>query len=161
MKVFIDVLSGKVVASKENVTLTSSGIGSCVVIAAYNRKRNKACMAHVMFPDSPRAENSPPDTRFAEDAIDEIVTELAGPGKDGAGAIAACLIGGGNVLRRTNNSVCEEIIESVSSGLEKEGIKVVEKNLGGLERRSVFFDTEKGEVSFRIADGKEKLLCRL
>lgn len=71
------------------------------------------------------------------------------------------MIGGGNVLRRTNNSVCEEIIESVSSGLEKEGIKVVEKNLGGLERRSVFFDTEKGEVSFRIADGKEKLLCRL
>jgi chemotaxis protein CheD len=158
MRVFIDVLAGEVVSTDEKVMLYSSGIGSCVVIAAFNRKRGKACMAHVMFPNFPRGENPDVDTRFAEDAIDKLIMTLGDPGTRN---IKACLIGGGNVLKRVGDTVCKAIVNSVSKTLKDKGIKVVATDLGGSERRSVSFDTDTGDVLYRVAGGEEKVLYRL
>ena len=157
MKKIIAVYTGEIKASKKDTILKSSAIGSCVVIAAYDAANKVGALAHVMVPGtSPKARTSQ-KTRYAADAIEEMISKMLSLGvkKDD---IQVCLVGAGNVLQREDDTICQEIIDSVIELLNKQNIEIKARAIGGTERKSVSLDVEKGTVYYTEGDRAEKLL---
>lgn len=158
MKEIIDVNTGEVKVSAEKTMLRSIAIGSCIVVTAYDPKKKVGAMAHVMLPGS-APNKSLERTKYAADAIDDMISRMikAGSNQD---HIEVCLVGGGNVLKREDDTICKSNIDSTTQLLKKRRIPVRSSVLGGTERKGVFLDVESGTVSYTQGDGKEQQLWK-
>ena len=158
-KKIIDVNTGEVEIGGEDTILRSNAIGSCVVIAAYDQAKRIGALVHVMVPGVAPEGKIFQRTRYAADAIDKMVDRMAEQGAN-TGAIEACLVGGGNVLKRKDDTICSDNIASVVGILMERCIKIQAKDLGGTMRRSISMDVGKGTVHYMVGDSKEKLLWK-
>ncbi len=157
MKIIIYVLTGEVKAAKENTILKSAAIGSCVVIAAYDAKEMVGSMAHVMLPGASPEKASSPKTRYAANAIVEMTDMMTRLGTDREN-IEVCLVGGANVLKREDDTVCQAIVDSVIELLTKQNIEIKATSVGGTKRRSISMDIDTGNVYHTVGDSADKLL---
>ena len=153
----INVLTGEVKASKENIKFKSSAIGSCVVIAGYDKKLIVGGMAHAMLPGVSPEKSKTPKTRYAQNAIEEMIERMISLGAKDEN-IEVCVVGGSNVLKRKDDTICQANINSVLRILNEKNIKIKAKSVGGTERRSVLFDTKTGNVYHSIGSEHEELL---
>ena len=155
----IDVSTGMVEASKAGIILRSLAIGSCVVIAAYDSSKKVGAMAHIMLPG--RAPKGAYDkrTRYAANAIDEMINGMTRTGANQCD-LEVCLVGAGNVLKKQDDTICKDNIESTTELLEKKHIPVRATALGGTERKCVSLDVESGSVYYTEGDSKGKLLWK-
>jgi len=158
MKEIVDISTGEIEVGAKGIILRSVAIGSCVVAAAYDSKNNIGAMAHIMLPGR-APEKAQQKTRYAADAIDALVSQMGqlGSKKDD---IEVVLVGGGNVLGRENNTICEDNIESILELLKKKHLKIKAQAVGGTNRRSVSLDIEQGIVYCAEGNGSEKQLWR-
>lgn len=127
--------------------LESIGIGSCAVICLFDRKRKIAGMAHAMLPDSKQAVADVNPLRFVDKAVDVMLSSMHSLGCKNT-EIRAKIIGGAEMFRSilTTSHVSENNIKAAREKLEKEGIRIVAEEVGGNQGRSVWFDTETGDV---------------
>jgi chemotaxis protein CheD len=156
MKRVIDVNTGEVIVSDENVVLRSVALGSCIAIAAYHPTKKIGAMAHVMLPGR-APEKAEEKTKYAANGIQEMIERMTGAGAD-RDDIQVCLVGAGNVLGKKDDTICKDNIESTKKLLEGEHITVRGTVLGGKERKGVFLDVETGRVSYTQGDEKERFL---
>ena len=154
MEDFIEVNTGEVRTARNKTTLRAMAIGSCIVITGYDRNNKAGAMAHIMLPGSAPARESQKN-KYTTDAVDELIKQMA---RTGTSDIEVCLVGGGNVLQRDDDTICERNIESVMQFLKKKNIPIKACAVGGTERRTVRFDVETGTVTYSEGDSKEKLL---
>ena len=159
MKEVIDISTGEVEVAGAGAILRSNAIGSCIVIAAYDSSKKVGAMAHIMLPG--RAPKGAYDkrTRYAANAIDEMINGMTRTGANQCD-LEVCLVGAGNVLKKQDDTICKNNIESITHLLLQKDIPVKAAALGGTERRSVFLDIENGRISFIEGDGEEKLLWK-
>ncbi|MHC4476729.1 MAG: chemotaxis protein CheD [Planctomycetota bacterium] len=158
MKKVVDVNTGEVKIGRGKTVLRSVAIGSCIVVAAYDSKSRIGAMAHVMLPGSaPR--RSVEKTKYAADAIEQMLNSMIeeGVSKDN---VEACLVGGGNVLKKKGDTICRENISSTTQVLGQEQIPIRGSVLGGTERKGIFMDVESGKVTCTEGDGPERLLWK-
>jgi chemotaxis protein CheD len=151
------VNTGEVCSGGIETILNSGAIGSCVVITAFDPVKNVGAMAHVMLPGTFTVRNQLHATRYAANAIEEILCQLKkfGIKKEN---IEICLVGGANVLKRENDSIGKDNLDSVEKILLEKQIEIKAKAIGGLERRTVLFDIGKGCIYFTVGDSKQKIL---
>jgi chemotaxis protein CheD len=159
MDKIIDVDTGEVKAGRKKEILKVSAIGSCIVIAAYSRKKKLGVMAHVMLPGKSPKKNVRQRTRYAEDAIDKIIKTMDRL-KVRHDEIEVCLVGAANVLEDKGDTVCRTNIDSVIGLLNEKNIKISAKSLGGTKRRAISFDIGKGCVFCSEGDEADKLLWK-
>ena len=157
MKKIINVFTGEVKAAKENTILKSSAIGSCVVIAAYDAKEMVGALAHVMLTGASPEKGIYPKTRYAADAIVEMIGMMTHLGTDREN-IEVCLVGGANMLQREDDAICQAIVDSVIELLHIQNIDIKEKSVGGSQRRSISMDVENGNIFYSVGEGADKLL---
>ncbi|MBC8465610.1 chemotaxis protein CheD [bacterium] len=157
MKKIINVLTGEVIAAKETTILKSAAIGSCVVIAAYDTANKTGALAHVMLPGASPGKDTFPRTRYADEAIVEMIGMMTRLGTDREN-IEVCLVGGANVLQREDDTICQAVVDSVIELLHKQNIEIKAKAVGGMERRNVSLDVKKGTIHYTEGDAGEKLL---
>ncbi|MEA1927668.1 MAG: chemotaxis protein CheD [Candidatus Auribacterota bacterium] len=150
----IYVSTSEVKVGRRNDILKSSGIGSCVVITAYHPGKKIGVMAHVMLPGASPGGKDIQRTRYAADAIDEVIERMRRSGVN-QDEIEVCLVGGGNVLKREDDRICENIVRSVTGILNEKQIRIKAQSLGGIERRSVSLDIDTGVVRYTVGDGGE------
>ncbi len=80
MKEVIDISTGAVEVAGAGAILRSNAIGSCIVIAAYDSSKKVGAMAHIMLPGrAPKGADSE-RTRYAADAIDEMIDRMTRTG---------------------------------------------------------------------------------
>ncbi len=154
--------TGEVKTGRRNEILKSSGIGSCIVITAYHPGKKIGVMAHIMLPGiAPRGKDIQ-RTRYAADAIEEVIERMR-RFEVSQEDIEVCLVGGGNVLRREEDEegVCKNIIESVTGILKEKCIRIKAQSLGGTERRSVSLDVDTGMVRYPGGDGGEHRVTQI
>ncbi len=156
MEEIIDVNTGEVRTARNKTTLRAMAIGSCIVITGYDRNNKAGAMAHIMLPGS-APEKESQKSKYAADAVDELIKQMP---RGQTSDIEVCLVGGGNVLQKDNDTICERNIESVTELLKEKGISVIASALGGMERRTVRLDVETGTVTYSEGDSKEKLLWK-
>jgi chemotaxis protein CheD len=157
LKETIDVNTGEVKVCSNGGILRSIAIGSCLGVAAYDAKGKIGALAHVMLPGSAPKSKREERTKYAADGIDEMINLMTEAGSC-RNDIEACLVGGGNVLMRLDDTICKDNIDSTIKILEKQKIPIMAKRVGGTVRRSVFMDVEAGSVFYTEGDGQEKLL---
>ena len=157
----IDVSIGQVAVGDHKTILQTNAIGSCIAVIIFNAKRKTGAMAHIMLAGQAPAE-TPDDkkTRYADNAIMEIISQLTSPGPNKTD-LKAVIVGGGNVLQDHNDNICVENIESVRSILKREGIELLAEAVGGIERRSASFNIAEGIVTCAEGDSKPKLLWKV
>jgi len=155
----IDVSTGMVEAAKAGIILRSLAIGSCVVIAAYDSSKKVGAMAHIMLPGrAPRGADGE-RTRYAADAIDEMINRITKIGANKCD-LEVCLVGAGNVLKKQDDTICKDNIESTTELLGKKHIPVRAAVLGGTERKCISLDVETGSIFYKEGDSREKLLWK-
>lgn len=157
MKELIYVNTGEVKSGDSNTLLNSGAIGSCVVVCMYDSGKKTGAMAHIMLPNAAPEGREFNNTKYALNAISKLLA-LMQKSEDKVSQLETCLIGGGNVLKRSKDTIGKDNIDSVESLLAEKGIKICAQDLGGLERRTVLFDIEKGCVYFTVGDSKQKIL---
>lgn len=157
MKQIIYIMTGEVKAGNKDTILKSVAIGSCVVITAYDIQNQIAAMAHIMLPGRALENKKLPKTRYASNAIDELINVLLQNGAN-ENKLEVCLAGGANILKRKDDNIWQDIIISVEELLAKRKIKIMAESLGGTMRRSVSLDVETGLLKCSIGDDPEKTL---
>lgn len=156
MKEIIDVNTGQVRLGRGEVILRSLAIGSCIAVAAYDSEARIGAMAHIMLPGR-APEKSSERTKYAANAIDEMIGLML-EAKSRNGNVEVCLVGAGNVLQKEDDTICVANMQSITRLLEERNIPIRATVLGGTERKSMFFDVESGNVSYKKGDGQERLL---
>jgi len=159
-KRIVDVQVGRVKGGGGRTILRAVALGSCVAVVLYDPVRKTGAMAHVMLPGrAPAQTKSSQRTRYAADAIDTLLQIMAKTGSR-VSDLSAAVVGGANVLRRANDTIGTDNVESSLQILRQKGLKIVAEDNGGYERRNVSIDLEKGILSCTEGDSAERELWR-
>ena len=156
MSEIIDVNTGEIAVRRGEYKLRSMAIGSCIVIAVYDSHAKVAGMVHVMLPGHMPHQSSD-KTKYAVSGIEELLNQMLESGSK-VNNMDVCLIGAGNVLQNSHDTICQDNIKSVTTTLAEKNIPVSASVLGGTERRSVTLDAKSGRILYRKRDNPEKLL---
>ena len=153
----VDVFTSEVKSGMRNTILKSNAIGSCVVVVAFDQKLKAGAIAHIMLPGSAPKKNRANILKYCDNAIEELLNQLTLLGCDRSG-IETCIVGGANVLRRIGDKIGDDNIESVENYLARKNIKIKEKAIGGVLRRSVYLNVEQGKLYITEGDSESFLL---
>jgi chemotaxis protein CheD len=159
MEKYINVATGEVRVCEGAGVLKSTAIGSCVVIAACDSKKHLGVMAHVMLPGRAPSNTYSESTRYAVDAIDEMVKIISLKGAD-LSDFEVCLVGAANVLKKQDDTICKNNIESITKLLKEKNISVRAAVLGGTERKGISVNIQDGSFYYTEGDAEQKLLWK-
>ena len=160
MKETLTAYTGEIKVAGPEFDLKSSPIGSCVVVVLFDENCKAGGMAHIMLPGkAPEKENITP-CRYAQNALGKLIQELTACGVERE-KLKAVIVGGGNVLKRINDKIGTDNLESVSRLLKEYKIEVAASSVRGTERKTVRFDISGGVIFFTKGDEPEKELYRI
>ncbi|MBA4373374.1 MAG: hypothetical protein C0402_11015 [Thermodesulfovibrio sp.] len=152
-RAIVEVSTGEVKTGDAATVFSVSALGSCIAVIAYDPFRLVGGIAHVMLPGKSGKKPCDEKLRYADDAIAELLARMEAHGSPRS-ELVVCLAGGGNVLQRSDDSICTMNIGSVLEVLSLRGIPVAAQSLGGNRRRRVKLDITKGCIL--CAEGNEK-----
>lgn len=153
----IIVQTGEVKTGGKADILKSSPIGSCVVVVLFDEEIAAGGMAHIMLPGKAPEKKDTIPTRYADNAIEELLKQMTERGAR-KNHVKAVIAGGGNVLKRDGDMIGTYNVNAVTHLLETKNIPVLARSVGGTKRKSVRFDIEQQTVCFTEGDSKEKIL---
>ncbi len=143
-------------------TLTTLGLGSCVGIVLYDRVRRIGGLSHILLPKAPAEGASVQTAKYADTAIDELISRLA---KNGAAPhmLTAKLAGGASMFFASNGSDIMQVgkrnVDMCRDVLNKRCISILAEDTGGNVGRTIVFDCDTGALLIRTAWPKtEKIL---
>ena len=140
-------------------TLACFGLGSCVGVALYDRRKKVGGLAHIMLPDSKAISRMGSPGKYADTAIAKMVAEMEKLGSKPRD-ITARVVGGAcmfSIPGATNPrnlpgpclgmQIGERNIEAVKIVLGEMGIPVKGEDTGGNYGRTMRFDVANGIVT--------------
>lgn len=157
MQTYTDINTGEVAIGKSNNILRCTALGSCIALVLVDKYENIGGIAHIMLPGV-ADNNALEPTKYAKNALDHLIQQLKSNGS--SGKFEACIVGGGNVLKRKNDTICDANIQSVQNFLNLYQIPVLQNSTGGYERRSVKFLINERLVKYTVGDRKEDTLIQ-
>ena len=152
----IEVCMGEGFVTSTPRVISSTGIGSCVVITLYDPQKQIGGLAHIMLPDSIGINGRRPPYHCADTAINTLLKRLQIKGAV-LDNLVAKMIGGARMFAGSNSSspgIGKQNITSVRQILNREKLPLVGEDTGGGYGRSVEFDLDSGKVIVR-AVGRE------
>ncbi|WP_413290031.1 chemotaxis protein CheB [Bdellovibrio sp. HCB337] len=135
---------GKLAAFKEE-TLISTLLGSCVAVALHDPVAKVGGLNHYLLAE-PGAHDVP-NPRYGSAAIEMLIEEMLRLGAS-LDRIQAKVYGGGNVIAVSvvGESIGQRNIEVAERLLQKHGIRILERNVGGESGRTLKVNTHTFEV---------------
>jgi len=124
----IEVGTGEVKIACAGATLRARALGSCIAVIAYEPIKKVGGIAHVMLPGRAGKNIKDEKTRYAEDAIDDLLVKLTDLGAETAG-LEISLVGGADLLGEGNIHL--QVASSVKGYLSCLNIKPKIERLGG------------------------------
>jgi chemotaxis protein CheD len=146
------------ITNSPSAVLSCVGIGSCVVVCAYDHLGKLGGMVHIVLP---HYNQKPEDNlgKYADTAIPLLLDEMAKKGGKRsqlvikiAGGAQMSLAPGLKDIFKTG----ERNIEAVKQALKIEGIPLVSADLGGNRGRTVRMYLANGKVTVKISGDEER-----
>ena len=153
----VEIHIAELFAGNEDCTITTSGVGSCVVIVLYDKLVRVGGMAHAILPRNKetaenvfyhRDEEGRVFAKYVDQAIELLVEEIKVIGGDPSHMVAK-LVGGAHMfvlLEGDKHGIGWENTESARETLSRIGIPVETEVVGGTVGRNVRFDVSTGIV---------------
>ena len=137
---------------RDEQTLITIGLGSCVAIALYDATARVGGLAHTLLPDETMARDRANPAKFAASAVTLLLAEMTRLGAD-AKRIRAKLVGGAsmfaNLLPAGGINIGDRNVAAARRALERNGIRIVAEDVGSDHGRSVHFHLDDGRVEVR------------
>ena len=142
--------------TSDGAPLTTSGLGSCVAVAAYTPK-GAGGLLHAMMPEAPGGEAGDQPAKYVDTGVPWLLDRLA---EIDDGELAVKLAGGATMFSVSGEerSVGERNAERAASLLADRGVLVAATDLGGTVGRSVVFEPTTGALEIRHAGGTTTVL---
>lgn len=126
-------------------------LGSCVAVCLWHPGERIGGINHFLLPTRDERSGLPPRC-YGDVAVDRLLTELRWHGGDDAG-LEARIFGGARILGPDGNGIPAHVgrlnAELAHRRLRREGVVVVESDVGGSVGRKIRFDTGTGHVRVR------------
>jgi chemotaxis protein CheD len=131
--------------------LTAYGLGSCVGIVLYDQYTKVGGLAHIMLPSSRFYSQVALPGKFADTAIDALLTEMKNLGCRRE-RLFSKIVGGANMFSLISQSAVPiglRNVAAVREELKKREIPILAEQVGGTSGRTVIFDLVSGRVEIR------------
>lgn len=135
---------GKLAVFKEE-TQISTLLGSCVAVALHDPISKVGGLNHYLLPEP--GPNDVPNPRYGTAAIEMLIEEMLRLGAS-VDRLQAKIYGGGNVIAVSmlGESIGQRNIEVAEQMLQRKGIRILQKNVGGESGRTLKVNTHTFEV---------------
>ena len=137
---------------RDEQTLITIGLGSCVAIALYDSVARVGGLAHTLLPDESMARDRTNPAKFAASAVTLLLAEMTRMGAD-ASRVRAKLVGGAsmfaNLLPSGGINIGDRNVAAARQALERNRIRIVAEDVGSDHGRSVHFHLDDGRVEVR------------
>ena len=137
---------------RDEQTLITIGLGSCVAIALYDNVARVGGLAHTLLPDESMARDRTNPAKFPSSAVTLLLAEMTRLGAD-ATRVRAKLVGGAsmfaNLLPSGGINIGDRNITAARQALERNKIRIVAEDVGSDHGRSVHFHLDDGRVEVR------------
>lgn len=137
---------------REEQTLITIGLGSCVAILLYDHVVRVGGMAHTLLPDESMARDRSNPAKFPASAITVLLAEMTRLGAN-AKRIRAKLVGGAsmfaNLIPVGGINIGERNVVAAREALARNGVPIVAEDVGSDHGRSVHFHLDDGHVEVR------------
>ncbi|MEG9296678.1 chemotaxis protein CheD [Mangrovibacillus sp. Mu-81] len=147
---------------KEEGSIRTSGLGSCVGVVLYDDYLKIAGMVHVMLPSSSIAKEKPLNAaKYADSGVEELIHKLKDMGA-GMNRLKCKMAGGAQMFQLSSKSELMRIgprnIEAVKQVLMKNNIPVVAEELGGNKGRTIEFFVSESNLHIRTVNEGTKIV---
>jgi chemotaxis protein CheD len=137
---------------RDEQTLITIGLGSCVAIALYDAAARVGGLAHTLLPDESMARDRSNPAKFPAPAIATLLTEMARLGADRR-RVRAKLVGGAsmfaNLVPTGAINIGDRNVAAARQALAQCGIPILAEDVGSDYGRSVHFVLGDGRVEVR------------
>jgi chemotaxis protein CheD len=141
-----------------DAVLSTSGLGSCLGVALRDPDGGVGGLLHAMVPTSGGAAAGVP-AKFVDTGLRRLVADVDEAGADRA-ALEAKLVGGSRMLDLPdgNGRVGDRNVETALAVLDRAGIEVLARAVGGSHGRSVRFDVRTGDLHVTTTSAGDAVL---
>ncbi len=132
---------GKVEVAGEQARLTAV-LGSCIGVAVHHLRSRRGALAHVVLPDSNDRGTAP--GKFADTAVPFILKQLGVPPT----SLVAKIVGGARMFgTKGPMQIGEANTKAIVQALDRAGVRIAARDVGGTSGRRIAFDCETGELT--------------
>lgn len=147
MDIEVDIGKIAVARYKEADSLTSTGIGSCLVITLYDSILKLGAICHPMLSSSGKTEHEK-DPIYIDIAIEQMLERMFSLGAVRE-RIEAKIIGAANMFTAFKSDIPKKNVAGAKEKLKMEGIRLAGECVGGHIGRSVEFALDTGIVTVK------------
>lgn len=137
---------------RDEQTLITIGLGSCVAIMLYDEVARVGGLAHTLLPDESMARDRSNPAKFAASAVTLLLAEMTRLGAD-ARRVRAKLVGGSsmfaNLIPAGGINIGDRNVTAARQALRASSIPIVAEDVGSDHGRSVHFFLDDGRVEVR------------
>lgn len=144
------------ISNRENITLSTYALGSCVAVAVYDPGMPAGGLIHMMLPESKlspdRARKHP--AVFADSGLPLFLEGLFGLGVQRS-RMRIFVGGGANVINRESDlfKIGERNVTAVRAILAQFGLKPHLTSVGGFSNRTVHLELATGKLTLKMPEG--------
>lgn len=160
----IEIFSGQIMVTAERDLVISTILGSCVAVCLFDREAGIAGMNHFVLPMDLRNRRYDPDNawqsgNYGLPSLEQMIEELIEKGTDPK-RLQAKVFGGARVIETYYTDISQANVDFAESYLEKKGIPIVARDVGGTLGRKIFFDLKDYEVYVRVLSSVRRTAIR-
>jgi len=146
MKKRINIHVGEYHASSEPAVIYTV-LGSCVAVCLFDPVKRIGGMNHILLPGRADMKRFDSSARYGINAMELLINRIMDL-KGDRRRLVAKVFGGGDVITSISRkySIGEKNVSFVLMFLQREGIRLLSKDVRGTDSRKVYFHTDTGEV---------------
>ena len=137
---------------RDEQTLITIGLGSCVAIMLYDEAARVGGLAHALLPDESMARDRSNPGKFPASAVALLLAEMTRLGAD-VRRVRAKLVGGAsmfsNLIPAGSIQIGERNVSAARQVLRARGVPIIAEDVGSDYGRSVHFFLDDGRVEVR------------
>ncbi|HEX4468700.1 MAG TPA: chemotaxis protein CheD [Gemmatimonadaceae bacterium] len=137
---------------RDDQTLITIGLGSCVAIMLYDDAARIGGLAHTLLPDESMARDRSNPGKFPASAVAMLLAEMTRLGAD-VRRVRAKLVGGAsmfaNLIPAGSIQIGDRNVAAARQALGARGVPITAEDVGSDHGRSVHFFLEDGRVEIR------------
>ena len=153
----VTVGMGACAVARSPVKIKTFGLGSCVGITLYDRRKRIGGLVHAMLPNINHARIKDNPLKYANSGIEYLADNMVKKGSS-RNRLEAKLVGGAHMFENRNMNIGERNIISARNTLERLGIPIVAEDTGKNYGRTVTFDTSTGDLLVRTILRGDKII---
>jgi chemotaxis protein CheD len=142
----VNIHIGQMYASQHPAVIYTL-LGSCVAVCLFDPVARVGGMNHILLPGSADLRHQAQAARYGDNAIAMLLKRILNVGAIRERVVAKAF-GGAHLFKDMSleNSTGLKIVDAVLACLKREGLRLVNQDLGGNYTRKLFFHTDTGDA---------------